>query len=144
MKTTHRSLSSQLGVTLLEIMLVLAIAAIVIILSIRYYQQASLQNKIVAGTSGITAVMAVLDQLKGSGVTANTQTVTQALGGKMPISPWTGADITFDAASTPNTITLPIGNTDDCNAAALALQANPNILPTCTGDNLVVKLAPNK
>src|SRR5438128_3196775 len=55
--------SSVLGVTLLEIMLVLAIAAMIIVMSIRYYQSAGSSNQANAVLQQIQAITAMADNL---------------------------------------------------------------------------------
>ena len=91
----------QQGVTLLEIMLVLAIAAMIIVMSVRYYQsaQASSQaNGFIAQVQTITSTVENLAQ--GTGVYSG---ISQAqISSVMPlnglITPWSGT-ITFTAAS---------------------------------------------
>jgi type II secretory pathway pseudopilin PulG len=58
MKRTYKSM---MGVTLLEIMLVLAIAALVIVMSIRFYQSASNSNKVNAAVSQIQGIVAAAE-----------------------------------------------------------------------------------
>jgi Tfp pilus assembly protein PilE len=57
----RRTYKSMLGVTLLEIMLVLAIAALVIVMSIRFYQQASTSGKINAALSQVQGIVAAVE-----------------------------------------------------------------------------------
>src|SRR4029078_34419 len=97
MKKSFRSI---LGVTLLEIMLVLAIAAMVVVMSIRYYQSASANQKINSGLNTVTGVIAAgasVFAAKGSLSTATADIPTYMPGGTMPNSPWGG----------PLTITAP-------------------------------------
>lgn len=61
-----RSYRTMLGVTLLEIMLVLAIAAMVIVMSIRYYQSANASEQVNAASSMLTAMVAAADGLAQS------------------------------------------------------------------------------
>ena len=56
-----KTVKSMLGVTLLEIMLVLAIAALVIVMSIRFYQSAADSNKVNAGLNTIQGVVAAAE-----------------------------------------------------------------------------------
>ncbi|MCE3239031.1 MAG: bfpA [Gammaproteobacteria bacterium] len=58
MASMKKFLQKIAGVTLLEIMLVLAIAAMVIVMSIRYYQSASLNQQINAAVQAVTSVIA--------------------------------------------------------------------------------------
>lgn len=96
---------SMLGVTLLEIMLVLAIAAMVIVMSVRYYQSASSSqqaNSILQQIQGITAAADGLAQASGSyatGAVDNTNLAPLMPGGTNAfITPW-GTDITVDGAT---------------------------------------------
>lgn len=90
------------GVTLLEIMLVLAIAAMVIVMSVRYYQSASSSqqaNAVLQQIQGITAAADSLAQASGSYVTANLSknTIAPLVPGGLTsgfITPW-GTDITI-------------------------------------------------
>src|SRR3990167_4037758 len=92
-----RSYKRLLGVTLLEIMLVLAIAAMIIIMSIRYYQSASASQQANSVLQEIQAITAAADSLAlGSGAGyANTSVTT--LGAVLPggtaafTAPWGGA-----------------------------------------------------
>jgi Tfp pilus assembly protein PilE len=102
-----KTMKTMLGVTLLEIMLVLAIAAMVIVLSIKYYQSAnasSQANAIMGTMQSITAASENLAQATGnySGIS---QTQLQAI---LPpsafTSPWAGT-ITYSAAATSFTVT---------------------------------------
>lgn len=71
-----KSPRSSLGVTLLEIMLVLAIAAMIIVMSVRYYQSAQSSQQANSVIQQLTAIMASADSLSQgagnySGVTSN-------------------------------------------------------------------------
>lgn len=58
-----KSLSRSAGVTLLEIMLVLAIAAMIIVMSVRYYQSASSSQQATAAFAQVQAITAAADTL---------------------------------------------------------------------------------
>lgn len=58
-----RFAESQLGVTLLEVMLVLAVAAMIIVMSIRYYQSANTSQQANSVMAQITAIMTAAEQL---------------------------------------------------------------------------------
>lgn len=60
MKKFAKSVS---GVTLLEVMLVLAIAAMIIVMSVRYYQSASASNQVNTTIGEITNIVASADSL---------------------------------------------------------------------------------
>lgn len=91
-----RFAKSMLGVTLLEIMLVLAIAAMIIVMSVRYYQSASASqqaNAVLQQIQGITAAADGLAQATGSYSAANVSSTTLAPlvpGGSVSgfITPW--------------------------------------------------------
>lgn len=97
MKRTNKSM---MGVTLLEIMLVLAIAALVIVMSIRFYQSASSSQKInaMAGIiQGITAASENYYNSHNASYDSLTKTSVQPYmpNGVMPKTPWGGAiDVT--------------------------------------------------
>lgn len=91
-----------LGVTLLEIMLVLAIAALIIVMSVRYFQSASISQQAVAYTSQLQAIAAAENSLsQGTGsYTASSATLASILpaggmtnpwGGKVTVTPGTGS-----------------------------------------------------
>lgn len=106
-----QSRQSILGVTLLEIMLVLAIAAMVIVMSIRYYQSASLNQKIAATLNNITAVVAAAESyLAATGTLmglAKTEITPYLPGGIMPYTGW-GAQMTVTGGQASSyTIGLP-------------------------------------
>jgi type II secretory pathway pseudopilin PulG len=111
MITMKRSFKSMLGVTLLEIMLVLAIAAMVIVMSIRYYQSASTNQKINAAVNSITGIVAAGENyLSANGTFSglNSSMVAPYLpGGKMPNSPWGGPMSISSAATVDYTIKIP-------------------------------------
>jgi type II secretory pathway pseudopilin PulG len=93
MKHTRKSI---LGVTLLEIMLVLAIAAMVIVMSVRYYQTATTAqqaNAIIEQLQAITVAADSLAQATGSYSSAFTNSnYTSQLGNLLPknsfSTPW--------------------------------------------------------
>lgn len=99
---------SMQGVTLLEIMLVLAIAAMIIVMSVRYYQSAQASSQANAFVAQVQAIASAAENLaQGAGafptsaaiasvVTTNTATVSP-WGGTMKYSPSgaTGFGITY-------------------------------------------------
>ena len=104
---------SVLGVTLLEIMLVLAIAAMIIVMSVRYYQSATANQQANAALQmiqGITAAADSLAQASGSYQSAVTDTSIQSL---MPnnsmLLPW-GTTITVSGQS-PTTYQVSLAST---------------------------------
>lgn len=95
--------SSILGVTLLEIMLVLAIAAMVIVMSVRYYQSAQLSSAANATMGIVQSITAAADSMaQGTGSYASaTSANIKAIAGSGALNlPWGGsAAITGAAAS---------------------------------------------
>lgn len=91
-----KRLSRMLGVTLLEIMLVLAIAAMVIVMSIRYYQSATLSqqsNDVMQKLLAITAAADNLSQGSGSyGSLISTTNIGNIVGSNNMKTPWTSAN----------------------------------------------------
>jgi type II secretory pathway pseudopilin PulG len=104
-KNMRRFSKSILGVTLLEVMLVLAIAAMIIVMSVRYYQSASSSqqaNSVIEQLQSITAAADGLAQASGSydAASISTATLTPLLpnGTYAFTTPW-GTDITIGTPS---------------------------------------------
>ncbi len=142
-----KSPQSILGVTLLEIMLVLAIAAMVIVMSIHYYQSASNNQKIAAGMNTIMAVAAAGESYLATGPStglqsASNSTLSPYLGGTMPTSPWGGAITVAGVSSTSYTITMTVSKDPVVCTQLIALISQNSKLntpaPTCSGGSLVV------
>lgn len=138
---------SVLGVTLLEIMLVLAIAAMIIVMSVRYYQSASSSqqaNSVLNQVLAITAAADSLSQSSGSYQVANISTTTlEPLlpnGPNAFITPW-GTNITIgspQANSYP--VTIPDVPSGVCPLLVSKLNTNnhysslsPATPDACTG-----------
>ena len=122
---------SMLGVTLLEIMLVLAIAAMIIVMSVRYYQSATSNqqaNAVLQMVQGITAAADGLAQSTGG----YSQATTVSIGPLMPNSslrtPW-GGDITITPGSgtSPSTYKVNIAGTPQAVCALLTSRLKANI-----------------
>ncbi|VVC76826.1 hypothetical protein AQUSIP_21530 [Aquicella siphonis] len=108
-----RFYKSMLGVTLLEVMLVLAIAAMIIVMSVRYYQSASSSqqaNAILQQVQGIVSAADSLAQAKGSYTASiiSNSGLTPLLPGGGLTTPW-GEAITIGGV-TDTTYTIDIGN----------------------------------
>lgn len=104
-----RFLKSNLGVTLLEIMLVLAIAAMVIVMSVRYYQSAQASSQSNAFVKQLQAVTSVAENLAigsgfGSLVQADIENVLPG-GASAWNLPWGGA-MAYTATATGYTLAL--------------------------------------
>lgn len=128
---------SMLGVTLLEVMLVLAIAAMVIVMSIRYYQSATVSQQANQALSEIQAITAAADNLAiGSGSytdSVSDASITAVVGSTNMITP-TNEPITVAAASnTTYTVTMPL-TPAICQSVVAKLAASKKItVPACDG-----------
>lgn len=97
------------GVTLLEIMLVLAIASMVIVMSVRYYQSASANQQANAFVAQIQAITAAAENLaQGQGYGSVTKaTLSPILPANTFTAPWGGAlDVPAGAA---DSVTISVG-----------------------------------
>lgn len=105
----YTKLKNAIGVTLLEIMLVLAVAAMVIVMSIKYYDTANTSQMANLAMNQIQAITAAADNIgigtgDFSGIAANgsnvanivagTDTLTSATGGTVTITGGTAASYT--------------------------------------------------
>jgi Tfp pilus assembly protein PilE len=136
-----RVIKSILGVTLLEIMLVLAIASMVIVMSMKYYQSASNSQKVGSALSGVTAVVAAGESVlaaKGSFTTAAADIPTYLPNGAMPFSPWGG--VMQMGAVTDNTFIFTIPNVPAISCTQLTDLAanNKKTVVTCSGTTATV------
>jgi type II secretory pathway pseudopilin PulG len=97
-----------LGVTLLEVMLVLAIAAMIIVMSVRYYQSATSSSQANAALSQVQAIIAAADGLAQSGGSYAGTVSSTALAPLLPARglymPW-GEAVTI-AAPSASTFTI--------------------------------------
>lgn len=108
-----KRIKSIYGVTLLEVLLVLAIAAMIIVMSIRYYQSASASRQATEALQKIQGIVAAADALaQASGsytaVNISNDTLKPLLPGGGLSTPW-GATITVGGA-TATTYTINIGS----------------------------------
>lgn len=94
--------SKILGVTLLEIMLVLAIAAMIIVMSVRYYQSTTSAQQTTSVLAQIQAVTAAADQLSqgpnGYG-NVSTSSLASIMGGTSNLNTIWGGTITVTSSS---------------------------------------------
>lgn len=134
---------AMLGVTLLEIMLVLAIASMVIVMSIRYYQSASNNQKINAALNTITGIVAAGESYLAGSPANGFNGVTMAtfnpfLGGASPVSPWGGQISISAVGATSYTISMPISTTGNvCTRMTAVLGTNNKFTGvTCGSGNL--------
>lgn len=131
-----------LGVTLLEVMLVLAIAAMIIVMSIRYYQSASSSqqaNSFLAQSQAIITAAEQMAQSTGSyanavnGSQINTSNLAPLLPDNGFVAPWGGAiSITTVTASsfTVSTAGMP-ASVCPLVRAKLAANNHYTALSTC-------------
>lgn len=123
---------TMLGVTLLEVMLVLAIAAMIIVLSIRYYQSATASQQVNATLEQIQAITAAADSLsQGSGTyvgNATTANITSVLGGTSAMTTTWGTAITIGTATaTSYPVTISNMSPQVCTQLRTRLAVNKNI-----------------
>ncbi|HLB42908.1 MAG TPA: type II secretion system protein [Gammaproteobacteria bacterium] len=105
-----RRFGSMIGVTLLEILLVLAIAAMIIVMSVRYYQGASASAQVNAFLQQLQGIAAAADSLAiGSGSYSGTtqSNIVTFLGGSTAVFglPW-GGSISVSAGASTYTLTI--------------------------------------
>lgn len=116
-----------LGVTLLEVMLVLAIAAMIIIMSVRFYQSASTNqqvNGLIQFVQGVTAAADSLAQGTGSYTSVNPADLTNIMPSQNMNLPW-GTVAQWTAGSeTTFTLTLPSTPTATCIQFISRMAAN--------------------
>lgn len=131
-----------IGVTLLEILLVLAIAAMIIVMSIRYYQNASQSQQANMAMEEIQAIAAAADNLAiGSGSYAtqlSTATLTTIVGSANMITP-TGAAVVISGIGVSSyNITMPL-SLPVCMSVATKISANSKIGNTanCTATGVL-------
>jgi type II secretory pathway pseudopilin PulG len=138
-----KSLQSILGVTLLEIMLVLAIASMVIIMSIRYYQSASNNQKVNAGLNTITGIVAAGESVMGAtgslpvGAAGTANDIRPYLpGNAMPNSPWGGPITLAGVTATSYSITLNTGAGCAQFLALITQNSKFSTSSTCTANTV--------
>lgn len=139
-----KSPQSMLGVTLLEIMLVLAIAAMVIVMSIRYYQSASNNQKITAGLNTVLGIVSAGESVlgaKGSFNSIATDALNYLPNGVVPNSPWGGAmSITSQANGTSYKINMSVP-TNVCQAFSDLLKQNSKLTPACGNGSIDITVS---
>ena len=136
-----KKISRIVGVTLLEVMLVLAVAAMIIVMSVRYYQTSTYNQQTNTALSAIQAITASADSLAqgtGSYTTVVSQTnianllpssmvngttINSPWGGTITIGAGSGQTYTVSFTSTPKTI---------CTALSTRLSANSKFTSVTT------------
>lgn len=126
------------GATLLEVMLVLAIAAMIILMSVRYYKAATVSQQSADLLSKVQAVTAAADQL-GQGVSQysaiTTSSLTNVVGSAVMVTNY-GAAITVTAqTATTYSISISVVPATICNTVAQQIsgQGPRYVNATCTG-----------
>lgn len=122
--------SSSHGVTLLEIMLVLAIAAMIIVMSIRYYQSAHANQQANALFQQLTAITSAADSLSlaqgnySNVKQSNIQSYLGSVGGL--VSPW-DSTISVSGSGQQFTVNVPSTPAAVCGILIQTLGINQNI-----------------
>ncbi len=149
----NKSYKTMLGVTLLEIMLVLAIAALIIVMSIRFYSTAATTNKVNAALTTIQSIVAAGENYltAGGSVTSIAAGIVPYLpGGATVNGPWGGPVTISNGATGTSTYTISMavpgdtasssipvpGNT--CSYLYSALIKNPIFVPSCSSGSITV------
>ena len=132
-----KKFSRMIGVTLLEVMLVLAVAAMIIVMSIRYYQSATANQQVNGTLSLLQGIQAGMDSLAG-GVRGYDQLtlpgdLVKVMPGDEIRTPW-GTEVTVTAGSaTTYTVTLPSMGGTICDMVSVRLaQDSKWTVPTCS------------
>lgn len=135
-----RFYKSMLGVTLLEIMLVLAIAAMIIVMSVRYYQSASSSqqaNALLEQLQAITAAADGLAQASGSYSVAAISSTTLK-----PLMP--GGDHAFTTPwGTKITVGSPTGSTYNVTVEKAPAGVCPLVISKLVTNNHYASLNPS-
>jgi type II secretory pathway pseudopilin PulG len=128
---------SVLGVTLLEIMLVLAIAAMIIVMSVRYYQSATANQQANAALEmiqGITASADSLAQAKGTYSSVNASNIQALMPNTSMLLPW-GTAITISSGTTTYAVSLTSTPAAVCTLLSSRLGSSKkytSVTSTCT------------
>lgn len=123
------------GVTLLEIMLVLAIAAMIIVMSVRYYQSATSSqqaNSVLQQIQAITAAADGLAQASGSYTAGNitSASIAPLLPANGLVAPWGSTIEVSGATATSYTVSIPGVPGGVCPLLISKLAANNHYAPT--------------
>lgn len=133
-----KKFTKYLGVTLLEVMLVLAIAAMIIVMSVRYYQTASYNQQANSALQTIQAVTAAADGLaQGSGDysavdQANIAALLPGTVGSVITMPWGGELQITGGGTTVYTVTLTAVPRVICTQLAARFLSQPKFANALT------------
>ncbi len=144
-----KKFSKMLGVTLLEVMLVLAVAAMIIVMSVRYYQSATSNQQANAILQQIQAIAAAADQLAQSTGTysgVNFSSIEALVPANSMTSPW-GTAIGVTGAGSSYDVTIGAPPTAVCPLIVSRLDSNthfvkPIVCDSGTGLNYTYKANP--
>jgi type II secretory pathway pseudopilin PulG len=120
------------GVTLLEIMLVLAIAAMIIVMSIRYYQSATAgaqTNAVLSQIQGIIAASDQLAQATGTYTGIDDTKLKPLLPNNTFNTPW-GTTMTYTGSASSFVISVPGVPAGVCPLLKARLELNNHIKAT--------------
>lgn len=136
-----KSIRSMAGVTLLEIMLVLAIAGVIVLMSVRYYQQSTRSSKQMQTLSLINGITVAAEQYRNANGSYDTKmtaaTLAPYMGNVTPVSPYGAVTV----AGTGAAYTIKITAGADCtNIAAQLNQSLGSGAAVCTGDGAAAEL----
>jgi Tfp pilus assembly major pilin PilA len=116
-----------LGVTLLEVMLVLAIAAMIIVMSVRYYQSATSSSQSNTALTQIQSIIVAADSISQAGGTYTGVVTSSAISPLLPsnglVMPW-GETATIGTGTSGSVSTLTIGLTSIPTGVCPILFAN--------------------
>jgi Tfp pilus assembly major pilin PilA len=129
-----KTFTKQLGVTLLEVMLVLAVAAMIIVMSIRYYQSAAANqqtNSVLQLAQGIAAAADSLAQRNGSYDPGTNTDMSEAniqalLPSNSLNTPWGVPATVTNFTATGYDVNLPQTPAPVCIQVVTRLATNPN------------------
>jgi len=127
------------GVTLLEVMLVLAVAAMIIVMSVRYYQSANASQQATSVYQQLQALAASADGISqggGSYSTVSSATIGPLLANVGGLkTPWGTTIVIGSPSQTGYSITVPGTPPAVCGLLQGRLQSDPhiNITAACSG-----------
>ncbi len=128
-----RTIKSIAGVTLLEIMLVLAIAAMVITMSVKYYAVANNSAHLNDAVEQIQSIAAAADGIASQTGSYTSASSSTGLGSVLPtgwqILPW-GAKLSVTGGATSMTIAVPAVPYAICSTFNSRIISNPHFTQT--------------
>lgn len=126
---------SMLGVTLLEILLVLVIASLVIVMSLRYFTSATNQQKISSGIDMVQSIVAGAETYRlqnGTYSGVSLDNIKAAMSLKDILSPWGGVVAVASTGSNSYTINIPTVPGYACTPLVKAVTQNAKITTDST------------